>query len=234
MWELDYKENWAQKNWWFWTVVLEKTLESPLDCKEIQSVKKSVLNIHWKDWCWSWNSNTLATWCEELTHWKRPWCWERLKAGREGDNRGWDGWMASLTRWMSLSKLQELVMDREARRATVHGATKSWTWLSDWTELRGQELWGRVSFIPFVNSACAVSASHSPFGNLGMYWHLCLSGNGDRQSPNGLLLKYQFQIVQKTKRTKNQPQSQNPEILESTKCNTVESTKSYIVESTKS
>ena len=49
-------------------------------------------------WCWSWNSNTLATWCEELTHWKRPWCWERLKAW-EGDNRGWDGWMASLTQW---------------------------------------------------------------------------------------------------------------------------------------
>ena len=47
---------------------------------------------------WSWNSNSLATWCEELTHWKRPWCWERLKAG-EGDDRGWDGWMASLTCW---------------------------------------------------------------------------------------------------------------------------------------
>jgi len=54
---------------------------------------KSVLNIHW----WSWNSTTLATWCEELSHWKRPWCWERLKAGGEGDNREWDGWMASLT-----------------------------------------------------------------------------------------------------------------------------------------
>ena len=48
--------------------------------------------------CWSWNSNTLATWCEELTYLKRPWCWERLRAGREGDNRGWDGWMASPTR----------------------------------------------------------------------------------------------------------------------------------------
>ena len=69
-------------------LVLEKTLESPLDCKEI-----------WKDWCWSWNSNTLATSCEELTHWKRPWCWERLGAGGEGDDRGWDGWMASLTWW---------------------------------------------------------------------------------------------------------------------------------------
>ena len=55
--------------------------------------------VHWKDWCWSWNSNTLATWCEELTHLKRPWCWERLKAGGEGDDRGWDGWMASPTQW---------------------------------------------------------------------------------------------------------------------------------------
>ena len=50
--------------------------------------------------CWSWNSNTLATWCKELTHWKRPWCWERLRAGGEGDNRGWDGWMTSLTQWV--------------------------------------------------------------------------------------------------------------------------------------
>ena len=60
--------------------------------------RKSVLNIHWKDWCWSWNSNTLATWFEELTHWKRLWCWERLKVG-EGDDRGWDDWMASPTQW---------------------------------------------------------------------------------------------------------------------------------------
>ena len=63
------------------------------------SWRKSVLNIYWKDWCWSWNSNTLATWCEELSHLKRPWCRERLKAGGEGDDRGWDGWMASPTRW---------------------------------------------------------------------------------------------------------------------------------------
>ena len=61
--------------------------------------RKSVLNIPCKDWCWSWNSKTLATWCKELTHWKRPWCWERLKAGGEGDDRGRDGWMASLTQW---------------------------------------------------------------------------------------------------------------------------------------
>ena len=55
------------------------------------------MNIHWKDWCWSWNSNILATWCEELTHWKRLWCWEILKAGEEEGDRGWDGWMASPT-----------------------------------------------------------------------------------------------------------------------------------------
>ena len=59
---------------------------------------KSVLNIHWKDWCWSWSSNTLATWCKDLTHWKKPWCWERWKAG-EGNDRGRDGWMASPTQW---------------------------------------------------------------------------------------------------------------------------------------
>ena len=53
----------------------------------------------WKHWFWSWNSNTLATWCEELSPWKRPWRWERLKAGEEADDRGWDGWMASLTQW---------------------------------------------------------------------------------------------------------------------------------------
>ena len=57
------------------------------------------MHIHWKDWCWSWNSNSLATWCEELTHWERPGCREILKMGGEGDDRGWDGWMASLTQW---------------------------------------------------------------------------------------------------------------------------------------
>jgi len=66
------------------------------DSKEIKPVipKGNQLRIHWKDWCWSWSSNTLATWCKEPTHWKRPWCWERLRAGGEGDDRGWEGWMA--------------------------------------------------------------------------------------------------------------------------------------------
>ena len=100
MWELDYKESWTPKNWCFWIVVLEKTLESPLDCEEIQPVPpkdQSWVFIGRTDW--SWNSNTSTTGCKELTHWKRPWCWETLKARGEGNDRRWDGWMASLTQW---------------------------------------------------------------------------------------------------------------------------------------
>ena len=63
------------------------------------SSRRSILGVHWRHWCWSWNSSTLATWCEELTHLRRPWCWERLRAGGAGEDRGWVGWMASLTRW---------------------------------------------------------------------------------------------------------------------------------------
>ena len=96
----DYKESWVLKNWCFWSVVLDKTLESPLDCKEIQPIypkRKSVLNFHWKDWCWSWNSNTLATWCKELTHLKRPWCWEDWRQEEKGTTEdemvGWHHWL---------------------------------------------------------------------------------------------------------------------------------------------
>ena len=86
------------------------------------------------------SSNTLATYCEESTHWKRPWCWERLKAGGEGDNRGWDDRMASPTRSRSWNKLQEIVKDREAHVLhAVHGVAKSRTWLSHWTTTTTQK-----------------------------------------------------------------------------------------------
>ena len=84
---------------------------------------------------------TLATWCKELTHWKKTLRkmkkdWERLKAGEEGDDRGWDDWMASPTWWTWVwASSEELVMDWEAWHAAVHGVTKSQTWLSNWTEL---------------------------------------------------------------------------------------------------
>ena len=99
--ELDCEEGWALKNSCFWTVVLEKTLESALDCRDPTNPfwRRSALGFLWKEWCCSWNSSTLSTSCKELTHWKRLWCWEGLEAGGEGDDRGWDGWMASLTRW---------------------------------------------------------------------------------------------------------------------------------------
>ena len=87
MWQSDHKEGWALKNWSFWIVMQEKTLKSPLDLQgdqTNQSWRKSTLNIHWKDWCWNWSSNTLATWLEEPTHWKRPWCWARLRTKGEG------------------------------------------------------------------------------------------------------------------------------------------------------
>ena len=98
-----------------------------------QSYRKSTLNIHRKYWSWNWSSNTLAIWWEELTYWKRSWCWERLKVGGErGQQRmTWlDGISDSMD--MSLSRLWELVLDGDAWCPAVHAITKSWARLSNW------------------------------------------------------------------------------------------------------
>ena len=102
MWELDCEESWVSKNWCFWTVVLEKTLESPWDCKEIQPVhsKGDQSLVFFEGMMLKLKLQYFGHSCGELTHWKRLWCWEGLGAGGKGDDRGWDRWMASLTRWM--------------------------------------------------------------------------------------------------------------------------------------
>ena len=100
MWELDHKEGWAPKNWCFWTVVLEKILESPSDYKI-----KPVHPIGNQSWIFIGRTDAeagaliLASWWKKLTHWKRLWFWQRLKARGEGDDRGWDGQMTSPTQW---------------------------------------------------------------------------------------------------------------------------------------
>ena len=132
MWEVYHKEGWVLRNWCFWILELEKTLESPLDSKGIKPVNpKSVLNILWKDWCWSYDP--LATWYEKATHWKRPWCWERLTVGGEGDDRGWDGWMASPTQgtWVWVSSGRWWRTGKAGRLQSV--GSQSQTWLRNWT-----------------------------------------------------------------------------------------------------
>ena len=113
MWDLDYKESWAPKNWCFWTVLLEKTLESSLDCKEIQPVNLKEISAEY-----SLKGLMLKLKLLYFGHlmWRthsleRPWFWERLKAGGEGDDRGWNGQMASLT-----------------QRTEVWVSSRSWWW----------------------------------------------------------------------------------------------------------
>ena len=101
MWGLDCEESWVPKNWCFWTVMLEKTLESPLDCKEIQPVHPKEISpgCSLEGLMLKLKLQYFGHLMRRLTHWKRLWCWEGLGAGGEGDDREWDGWMALPTRW---------------------------------------------------------------------------------------------------------------------------------------
>ena len=143
MWELDHQEGWAPQNWCFWIVVLgRRLLRVPWTARRSnQSIVKEINpEYSLESWCWSWSSNTWVTWCEESTHWKRHWCWERLKAGEKGEK---EDEMVGWHHLLNGHKCEQILgdgEDREAWHAAVHGVAKSRTHLSNWTILNMMSL----------------------------------------------------------------------------------------------
>ena len=186
MWVLGHKQGWALKNSCFQNVVLKKTLESTLDRKEIKAVNpignqpwifigKLILKLQYFGYLMG-----------RADPWNRLWSWEILRTGGEEGNRGWDGWMASLTQWTwvsansrrSFHKLQKVVKDREAWCTAVHGVTNSWTQLKDWTTTPVQQVFffSTSSHITIINSEVSLLLQKTRtkelvhIFNSGTYW----------------------------------------------------------------
>ena len=160
MWELDCEESWEPKTWCFWTVVLEKTLESPLDCKEIQPVHSE------GDQPWDSLKGMLKLKLQYFGHlmrrvdsWKRPWCWEGLGARGEGDDRGWDGWMASPTQWTWL---------------WVNSGSWWWTGRPGMLQFMGSQSRTRLSNWTELNWSCLLMRNFLLASSTSLPCHVCI------------------------------------------------------------
>ena len=152
-WTIKKAESWRIDAFdlWCWRRLLRVPWTTRISTQSI--LKEISHEYHWKDWCWSWNSNTLSTWSEELTHLKIPWSWERLKAGGEGYDRGWDGWIASLTQWTWVwvnsgswwwigrpGVLQSMEFQKSDMTDLLKNGTEQPLWRTEWRFLKKLEI----------------------------------------------------------------------------------------------
>ena len=152
-WTIKKAESWRIDAFdlWCWRRLLRVPWTTRISTQSI--LKEISHEYHWKDWCWSWNSNTLSTWSEELTHLKIPWSWERLKAGGEGYERGWGGWIASLTQWTWVwvnsgswwwigrpGVLQSMEFQKSDMTDLLKNGTEQPLWRTEWRFLKKLEI----------------------------------------------------------------------------------------------